>query len=49
MLKMKLMMKKSYISYLLQQLLKNGLEIIKKISTISNTTKMLSCQNIYDH
>ena len=40
---------KSYISDLLQQFLKNGLEIMKKISTTSNAAKMLSCRNIYGH
>ena len=42
-------MKKRYISDLLLQILKNGLEIIKKISTTSNTAKILSCRNTYDH
>ena len=37
-------MKEGYISYLLQKLLKNGLETIKKISTTSNTAKILSFQ-----
>ena len=37
-------MKEGYISYLQQKLLKNGLETIKKISTTSNTAKILSCQ-----
>ena len=32
---------------LLQRLLKNGLEIIKKISTTSNTAKILSYRNIH--
>ena len=41
--------KKRYITDLLQQLLKNGLEIIKKVSTTSNTAKILSCRNIYGH
>ena len=34
---------------LLQQLLKNGLEIIKNISSTSNKAKILSCRNIYGH
>ena len=34
---------KKYISDMLQQFLKNGLEIIKKISTTSNVAKILSC------
>ena len=37
-------MKEGYISYLLQKLLKNGLETIKKISITSNTAKILSFQ-----
>ena len=40
---------KIYISDLLQQLLKNGWEIIKKISTTSSTAKILICRNIYGH
>ena len=40
---------KRYISDLLQQLLENSLEIIKKISTTSNTAKILSCQNLCGH
>ena len=40
---------KSYISDVLQKFLKNGLEIIKNISTTSNAAKILSCQNIYGH
>ena len=40
---------KSYISHLLQQFLKNGLEIIKKISTTSRSGKILSCRKIYGH
>ena len=40
---------KNYISDVLQKFLKNGLEIIKNISTTSNAEKILSCQNIYGH
>ena len=40
---------KSYISDVLQKFLKNGLEIIKNISTTSNAAKILSGQNIYGH
>ena len=40
---------KNYISDLLQQFLKNGLEIIKKISTTSSAGKILSCRKIYGH
>ena len=40
---------KRYTLDLLQQLLKIGLEIIKKISITSNTAKILSCRNICGH
>ena len=49
MLRMKSTMKKRYTSDLLQQLLKIGLGIVKKISITSNTAKILSCRNIYGH